>query len=205
MCAAVRERFSQARDYLDAYDRFGLVGARSVFAHGIHLSTHECSRLAETGAGVAVCPSSNLFLGSGMFDFAQAAAHGVRLGLGSDIGAGTTFSLLHTAGLAYQVGQAHGYRLDPFRALWLATAGVRACCTSPTGWARWVRGRRRISWFSIPRQRPCWRGARRGPICPTRCSPCKSWGMNRTVSRTYVMGQCAWDRDRARFATMDDA
>ncbi len=125
-CAAVAARFPDAADYLDAYDRFGLVGARSVFAHGIHLSDRACARMGESGAGIAVCPTSNLFLGSGFFDFAQAARHGVTIGLGTDVGAGTSFSILHTAGVAYQAALMRGHRLDPFRALYLATAGSAA-------------------------------------------------------------------------------
>ncbi|HWU03574.1 MAG TPA: amidohydrolase family protein, partial [Novosphingobium sp.] len=78
------------------------------------------------GAGIAVCPSSNLFLGSGFFNFGQADAHGVRIGLGTDIGAGTSFSMMHTAGLAYQAALAREERLDPFHALYLATAGSAA-------------------------------------------------------------------------------
>nr|MBA4769054.1 guanine deaminase [Sphingobium sp.] len=101
-CAAVIDRFPDAYHYLDAYDRFGLVGARSVFAHAIHMCGRSCARMAQAGAGIAICPSSNLFLGSGFFDFAQADTHGIRLGLGTDIGAGTSFSMLFTAGLAYQ-------------------------------------------------------------------------------------------------------
>ena len=122
-CAAVAQRFPEAADYLDVYAGFGLVGARSVFAHGVHLSDDACARLAMAGAGIAVCPSSNLFLGSGFFHFGQADAQGVRLGLGTDIGAGTSFSLMHTAGLAYQAALAREEKLDPFRALYLATAG----------------------------------------------------------------------------------
>lgn len=125
-CAAVAARFPEAADYLDAYDRFGLVGSRSVFAHGVHLPDRACARMRESGAGIAVCPTSNLFLGSGFFDFAQAARHGLTLGLGTDVGAGTSFSMLHTAGVAYQAGLMRGHRLDPFRALYLATAGSAA-------------------------------------------------------------------------------
>jgi guanine deaminase len=124
--AAVAARFPQARDYLDVFDRFGLVGERSVFAHAIHLEERECARLAEAGAAVAFCPTSNLFLGSGLFDLARLCASGVRVALGSDIGAGTTLSLLHTQGVAYQVGQMRGAPLDPFRALHLATAAGAA-------------------------------------------------------------------------------
>jgi guanine deaminase len=120
---AVAARFSTAADYLDVYDRFGLVGPRSVFAHGVHLDDRALGRMAEAGAGIAFCPSSNLFLGSGLFDLARATDHGVRLGLGSDVGAGTSLSLLATQGEAYKVGQMRGCALDPFRALHLATAG----------------------------------------------------------------------------------
>lgn len=121
--AFVAERFPDAADYLDVYDRFGLVGPRSVFAHCVHMSDRALARMAEAGAGIAFCPTSNLFLGSGLFDLAQADRHGVRLGIGTDIGAGTSLSVLHTLGEAYKVGQLRGTSLDPFRALHLATAG----------------------------------------------------------------------------------
>lgn len=120
--AAVGERFD-ARDYLDAYDRFGLVGRRSVFAHCVHMSEPMMARMAEAGAGIAFCPTSNLFLGSGLFDLAQADRHGVRVGVGTDVGAGTSLSVLHTLGEAYKVCQLRGASLDPFRALHLATTG----------------------------------------------------------------------------------
>jgi guanine deaminase len=120
---AVAARFADARDYLDVYDRFGLVGPRSVFAHSIHLSDRELARLGAAGGGIAFCPTSNLFLGSGLFDLARADAHGVKVGLATDIGAGTSLSLLATCGEAYKVCQLRGHCLDPFRALHLATAG----------------------------------------------------------------------------------
>jgi guanine deaminase len=121
--AAVAERFADAADYLDVYDRFGLVTDRSVFAHGIHLDDRALGRMAAAGSGIAFCPTSNLFLGSGLFDLARVAGHGVAVGLGSDIGAGTSFGALATMGEAYKVGQLRGHSLDPFHALHLATAG----------------------------------------------------------------------------------
>lgn len=125
--AQVAQQFPQARDYTDVYDGHGLVTAQSVFAHGIHLSGHECARLAEADAAVAFCPTSNLFLGSGLFDLARLSEAQVQVALGSDVGAGTSLSLLHTQGMAYQVAQMRGQALDPFRALYLATAaGARA-------------------------------------------------------------------------------
>ncbi|MEA3036886.1 MAG: guanine deaminase, partial [Sphingomonadales bacterium] len=119
----VASRFPEAADYLDVYDRFGLVGRRSVFAHCVHMSDRALKRMAEAGAGIAFCPTSNMFLGSGLFDLAQADRRGVRLGIGTDIGAGTTLSILHTLGEAYRTCQLRGASLDPFRALHLATAG----------------------------------------------------------------------------------
>ncbi|WP_129791183.1 guanine deaminase [Sphingosinicella sp. CPCC 101087] len=121
--AAVAERFTGAKDYLDVYDRFGLVGPRSVFAHSIHLTAREMERMARARSGIAFCPTSNLFLGSGLFDLALADRHGVGVGLGTDVGAGTSFSLLATMGEAYKVCQMRSLSLDPFRALYLATAG----------------------------------------------------------------------------------
>ncbi len=121
--AAVAARFPDAADYLDVYDRFGLVGPRSVFAHCIQMSDHALARMGAAGSAIAFCPTSNLFLGSGLFDLAAADRHGVTVGIGSDVGAGTSFSLLATLGEAYKVGQLRGTSLDPFRALHLATAG----------------------------------------------------------------------------------
>jgi len=115
--------FPDAADYLDVYDRFGLVGERSVFAHCVHLQGEAFQRLAKAGSAVAFCPTSNLFLGSGLFPLETACAHGVKVGIGTDVGAGTTFSVLHTLGEAYKVGQLRGEALDPFHAFYLATLG----------------------------------------------------------------------------------
>ena len=121
--AWVKSLFPQAQDYLDVYDRAGLLGRRSVFAHGIHLCDRECQRLAATGSAVAHCPTSNLFLGSGLFDLPRMQNFGVRVGLGTDIGAGTSFSLFRTLDEAYKIQQMRGHTLDPFQALYLATLG----------------------------------------------------------------------------------
>jgi guanine deaminase len=115
--------FPAAKDYLDVYYGFGLVGPRSVFAHCVHLQGEAFQRLAAAGSAVAFCPTSNLFLGSGLFPLEEACAHGVKVGIGTDVGAGTTFSILHTLGEAYKVGQLRGAALDPFHALYLATLG----------------------------------------------------------------------------------
>ena len=119
----VKALFPERKGYLDVYDHHKLIGPRAVFAHGVHLCDEECARLAETGSAVAFCPTSNLFLGSGLFDLTKLEQHGVRVGLGTDVGAGTSFSQLQSLNEAYKVMQLQGRKLDPFKSLYLATLG----------------------------------------------------------------------------------
>lgn len=122
--AAVRKRFSDHAGYLDVYDRVGLVRERSVFAHCVHLADEERQTLASKGSAIAFCPTSNMFLGSGLFDLRSADEMAIRCGLGSDIGAGTTLSLLRTAGEAYKVLHLQKQALPAIRGLYLATLGA---------------------------------------------------------------------------------
>lgn len=117
------ELYPEARSYLDAYDRYGQLGPRSVYAHCIWIDDADRARMAASGAAIAFCPTSNLFLGSGLFDLARADAFGVRVGLGTDVGAGTSFSMLRTLAEAYKVLQLQGQSLSPERAFYLATLG----------------------------------------------------------------------------------
>ncbi|WP_397378660.1 guanine deaminase [Pseudomonas sp.] len=119
----VKALFPERKGYLDVYDHYKLIGPRAVFAHGVHLCDDECQRLADTGSAVAFCPTSNLFLGSGLFDLQKLEQHGVRVGLGTDVGAGTSFSQLQSLNEAYKVMQLQGKKLDPFKSLYLATLG----------------------------------------------------------------------------------
>lgn len=131
----VKELFPACEGYLDVYDQAGLVKERSVFAHGIHLSDSEFQRLSEAKSTIAFCPTSNLFLGSGLFKIEQAKSteHPVKVGLGTDVGAGTSFSLLQTANEAYKVAQLRQQKLSPFKALFLATlGGAKALCLDDT-------------------------------------------------------------------------
>ncbi|MEJ2407939.1 MAG: guanine deaminase [Novosphingobium sp.] len=193
-CAAVAARFSEAADYLDAYDRFGLVTPRSVFAHGIHLSDRACSRLHESGAGIAVCPSSNLFLGSGFFNFGQAERHRLRLGLGTDVGAGTSFSMLYTAGLAYQAALAREERLDPFRALYLATAGSAALLHIGDRVGALEAGQEADFAVLDTSATPLLARRTHGADLAERLFALQILGDDRAVARTYVLGQCVWQR-----------
>jgi guanine deaminase len=193
-CAAVAARFPAARDYLDVYDRFGLVGARSVFAHGIYLSDRACARLADSQAGIASCPSSNLFLGSGMFDWGQADRHALRLGLGSDVGAGTTFSMLHTAGLAYQAALARGHPLDPFRGLYLATAGGAALLRIEDRVGGLLPGQEADFVVLDCAATPLLARRTAGASLAERLFALQILGDDRAIRRTYIFGDCAWER-----------
>jgi len=119
----VKKLFPDSKNYLDVYDQRKLLGRRSVFAHGLHLDDQECARLGETNSAIAFCPSSNLFLGSGLFNLVQVQEFNVNVGLGSDIGAGTTFSMLSTINEGYKTQQLRGDKLDPYQSFYLATLG----------------------------------------------------------------------------------
>lgn len=116
--ALVRSLFPEAVDYTDVYDRYGLLGPRSLFGHCIHLTKRERARLAETSSVAVHCPTSNLFLGSGLFDPA-----GLRTAIATDIGAGTSYSMLATLNEAYKVQQLQGRALDPLTAFHAITLG----------------------------------------------------------------------------------
>ena len=124
--AWIKELFPERRDYLDVYDHHGLCGERAVFGHGIWLSEGELQHLHHTGAAIAHCPTSNFFLGSGAFNLARAqkAERPVRVGLGTDIGAGTSFSILATLNEAYKAAQLNRYALSAGHAYYLATRGT---------------------------------------------------------------------------------
>ena len=128
--------FPWARDYLDTYERFSLVGPRSVFAHDVHVGDDELRRLGAAGACVAHCASSNAFLGSGLFPMKRHLEHGVRVALGTDVGAGTAFSLFNEGLSAYLGQMLHpdGQRLGPVELLYLATrAGADALGLADVG------------------------------------------------------------------------
>lgn len=121
--AAVAKQFPWSRSYTDVYDKFGLLGPRAIFGHGIHLSDGEIARLSETDSTVAFCPTSNLFIGSGLFDMARLRGGGVKVGLATDVGGGTSFSMLRTAAEAYKVLQLNNQNLPALRAFHLMTRG----------------------------------------------------------------------------------
>ncbi|GAB3242887.1 guanine deaminase [Chitinimonas naiadis] len=121
--AWVRELFPDRRSYLDVYAHHGLLGPRTIYGHCVHLNAAELRWMADAGSAAAFCPTSNLFLGSGFFNYAAARANEVQVGLATDVGGGTSFSLLRTLAEAYKVSQAAGRPLSPMRAYYLATLG----------------------------------------------------------------------------------
>jgi guanine deaminase len=121
---AIAAEFAWSRSYLDVYDHFDLVRERSVFAHCLHLDDEDRGCMASKGAAAAFCPSSNLFLGSGLFDLRSIAAAGIRTGLATDVGGGTSLSMLRTMSDAYKALHLQDQALPPMRALYLATLGA---------------------------------------------------------------------------------
>ncbi|SDW75528.1 guanine deaminase [Roseicitreum antarcticum] len=116
--------FPDARDYLDIYEAYGLLGARGLYGHAIHLTPREIDRLAEVGAAVVHCPTSNTFIGSGLFDMGGLMGRaGLRIGLATDTGGGSSFSMLRTMAAAYEIAQLRGLALHPSQLYWLATQG----------------------------------------------------------------------------------
>ena len=120
----VKQLFPDRAGYLDVYHHYGLTGKKAVFAHCIHLEEQEWQCLHQTESAIAFCPTSNLFLGSGLFPLNKTWQYRVKVGLGTDVGAGTSFSLLRTAAEAYKTQQLQGQRLSAVEAFYHATMGA---------------------------------------------------------------------------------
>src|SRR5579875_1054930 len=160
--ALARRLFPEARSYLDVYDRFGLVRARAIYAHCIHLDEADRRRMAQAGAAAAFCPSSNLFLGSGLFDIEAADAADLKFSVATDVGAGTSFSLLRTLGDAYKVARLSGRRRTAQRA---RSASTRTSAIS-------IPARRRTSSSSTSLRRRSSPGACAPHAASPTSSPC---------------------------------
>ncbi|MAB08769.1 MAG: guanine deaminase [Rhodobacteraceae bacterium] len=121
--AWVKSLYPDARDYLDTYEAYGLLGPGGLYGHAIHLEPRERERLREIGASLVHCPTSNTFIGSGLFDMDGLAREGQIIGLATDTGGGSSFSMLRTMAAAYEIGQLRGRPLHASELLWLATQG----------------------------------------------------------------------------------
>jgi guanine deaminase len=119
----IAKLFPEHRSYLDVYDAYGLLRDKSIYAHCIYLDDADRARMTQAGATPSFCPTSNLFIGSGLYNVQQALAAGNRVSIGTDVGGGTSYSMLRTLGEAYKVQQLQGVSLSPAYALYLATLG----------------------------------------------------------------------------------
>ena len=193
--ARVAELFPEERDYLAVYARRGLVGPRSVFAHCVHADEDVFGRMGEAGAAAVFCPSSNLLLGSGLFPLRQACACGVRVALGTDVGAGSSFSLLHAMGEAYKVGQLRGEPFDPLHGFYMATLGAAKVLRIDDRVGDLAPGKEADFVVLNPNASPLM--ARRAAAArhPRQLLFALSLlSDDRVVERTYVAGQLAWPR-----------
>ena len=170
-----RQLFPEARNYLDVYGRAGLLGPRSVFGHCIHMTDDEVAAMAETGSVAAFCPTSNLFLGSGLFDRARLAEAGVRIGLATDIGGGTSYSMLRTAAEGYKVLQLGGQPWPAAEALYQMTLGNARALSLDHAIGSIAVGKDADLVVLDSARRPQWRtGWRRSRATSTRSCSCSS-------------------------------
>lgn len=190
------ELFPGRKSYLDVYDYYGLVGDRSIFGHCIHLVDEDFARVKEAGAVLCPNPPSNFFLGSGLFKFAKAKEHGVKVALGTDFGAGNTFSMIQSMENAYKMAQLQGYSLSPFEGFYLSTLGGAKALSVDD----------RLGNFQPGKEADF-------VVLDTACTPFIAWRMehaktpleklfvlmmlgdDRAVKQTYVYGEVAHDRD----------
>lgn len=188
--ALVRARFPEARSYTDVYARHGLLGPRAVYAHGIWLDDAERRALAQAGSSIAFCPASNLFLGSGLFDLDAAEAASVHVGVGTDVGAGTSFSLLASLAEGYKSARLAGRTLDPLRGFYYATLGGARALGLEDRVGSFLPGREADCVVLDPRATPLL--ARRSAGCSSleeRLFALMMLGGEQAVAATYVQGE----------------
>jgi guanine deaminase len=192
--AWVKELFPERRDYLDVYEHFGLTGARSLYAHGIHLDESELVRCHQSGTALAHCPTSNTFLGSGLFRMRDVRdpRRPVEVGLGSDIGGGTSFSLMVNMGEAFKVSQMAGAPIVPVEAFYLATLGGARALGLGERLGSLAAGREADLVVLDPRATPllAFRSGRAQSI-DEQLAVLMTLGDDRAVRATYVAGELA--------------
>ena len=201
-CAWVESLFPERGSYLDVYAHAGLIGRRAVLGHGIHLGEDDLCACHAAGAALAHCPTSNLFLGSGLFRLFDATdpRRPVRVGLGTDVGAGTSLGLLPTLNEAYKVAQMTGRRLSATQAFWLATAGGARALDLDDRIGRVAPGLEADLCVLDLGATPLMRF--RLPFCESleeQLFALLTLGDDRAVRATYVAGRKAYDRDEDAF------
>jgi guanine deaminase len=197
--AWIRELYPERRGYLDVYDHYGQLGPRAVYGHGVHLTEDELSRCHATGTAIAHCPTSNFFLGSGCLDIAKLKRgdRPVRVGLATDIGAGTSFSQLQTMNEAYKAARLNGYAMSAWHAFYLATRGAAHALYLDDRIGSLVPGHEAdVVVLDL----------RSTPLIDYRMRHCTNMeealfvqmtlGDDRATRATYIAGECVYDRER---------
>ena len=193
----IKSLYPDARSYLDVYERFGMLRPRAVYAHGIWLDDADRARLAETQSALAVCPTSNLFLGSGLFDFARADAAQVQLSLATDVGGGTAFSMLRTMHEAYKVARMGGTHLSALRLFYLATLGGARAMQQEGTIGNFRLGNEADFIVLDPQATPLLaRRAARTNSMEELLFALALLGDDRAVAATYAAGKCVHARDK---------
>lgn len=195
--AWVNELFPKHRSYLDVYDHFGLLGPRAIYGHAIHIDDTDRQRLAATGTAIAFCPSSNLFIGSGLFDLELARSAEVRVGLATDVGGGTSLSMLQTMADAYKVLQLKGQHLNPWRGFYLATLGGAEALYLDDNIGNLLPGKEAdltvLDFAAIPLLK---HRAEIAKDFAERLFALMILGDDRAVAATYILGKPAYQRDQ---------
>ncbi|PLZ01132.1 guanine deaminase [Burkholderia sp. WAC0059] len=190
--------FPDRRSYLDVYDHYGLLRRRAVYGHCIHLDDGDRRRMAATGAIAAHCPSSNLFLGSGLFDLGEATRAGMAVTLGTDVGGGTSLSMLQTMNEAHKVARLSGHHLDATRMFWLATAGAATALDLADRVGTLAPGTEADFAILDPAATPLLaRRTARATSLEELLFAFALLGDDRAVFETWAAGQCAHRRDAA--------
>ncbi len=193
--AWVQKLFPERSSYLDVYDHYGLVREGAVFAHCLHLADEERALMAAKGAAVAFCPTSNLFLGSGLYDLRGSDTAGLKSGLATDIGGGTHFGMLPTLGSAYGVTQLRGGYLSPLRAFYLATLGGARAMGIEGSIGNFATGKEADFVVLDRKATPLLeRRQARASTLAERLFPFMVFGDDRAVRQTVIMGEIRSER-----------
>lgn len=194
--AWVKSLFPERAGYLDVYHHYQLTGRRSVFAHCLHLEESEWQCLHDSDSSIAFCPTSNLFLGSGLFNMQQRWQRQVRMGMGTDVGAGTSFSLLETLGEAYKVCQLQQYKLSACEAFYHATLGGADALDLADKIGNFNPGKEADFVVIDPAVSPL-QQLRHGNSRDNweQLFVLMTLGDDRNIAATWVNGQCAWQRE----------
>ncbi len=188
------EFFPWSKSYLDVYRRFGLLRDGALYGHCIHFDESDWRQFADAGAVAVHCPTSNLFLGSGLFDYEAARRAGARVALATDVGGGTSFSMLRTMHEAYKVAQLAGRPFDSYDAFYLATLGGARGLGLEQNIGSFESGREADFVVLDPGATELLARRNRGSL-RERLFALMMLGDDRAVAATYVLGEAAWKRN----------